>query len=48
MGRDATHYSKLLRALSNLALNTSRYGASMASLGNLFQYHHCHLSDDSE
>ena len=37
MSRDIFHYTRLLKALSNLALNTSREGASTASLGNLFQ-----------
>ena len=37
MGRDATHWIRLPRASSNLALNMSRNGASTPSLGNLFQ-----------
>jgi len=37
MSRDIFHYTRLLRAPSSLALNTSREGASTASLGNLFQ-----------
>jgi len=37
MGRDTFHWTRLLRAPSNLALNTAREGASTASLGNLFQ-----------
>jgi len=37
MGRDPFHQTRLLKALSNLALNTSREGAATASLGNLCQ-----------
>jgi len=37
MGKDTFHYTRLLKAPSNLALNTSMEGASTASLGNLFQ-----------
>jgi len=37
MGRDILRYIKLLRAPSNLTLNTSNDGASTTSLGNLFQ-----------
>ena len=37
MSRDIFHQTRLLRAPSNLALNTSREGASTVSLGNLFQ-----------
>jgi len=37
MDRDTFHYTTLLKALSNLALNTSREGASTAPLGNLCQ-----------
>ena len=37
MGRDTFHFTRLLKASSNLALNTSREGASTTSLGNLFQ-----------
>ena len=37
MARDTFHQTRLLRAPSNLALNTSREGAGTASLGNLFQ-----------
>ena len=35
MGRDIFHQPGLLRAPSNLALNTAREGAATASLGNL-------------
>ena len=35
--RVANHQTRLPRATSSLALNASRYGASTASLGNLFQ-----------
>jgi len=38
MGRDTFHWTRFLKALSNLALNTSRDGASTASLGSLFQH----------
>lgn len=38
MCRDSSHYIRLLKALSSLALNTVRVGASTTSLGNLFQY----------
>jgi len=34
---DIFHYTRLLKALSNLALNTSSEGAAIASLGSLFQ-----------
>ena len=37
MGRDTSHQNRLLKALSSLASNTCRDGASTASLGNLFQ-----------
>ena len=37
MGREATHQTRLLKTPSNLALNTSRDGASTASLGSLCQ-----------
>ena len=37
MGMDNFHSTRLLKAPSNLALNTSRDGASTASLGNLCQ-----------
>jgi len=37
MGRDTFHYTRLLEAPSNLALNTAREGAATASLGNLCQ-----------
>ena len=37
MSRDIFHQTRLLRAPSNLALNTAREGASTASLGKLFQ-----------
>jgi len=37
MGRDAFHQTRLLRAPSNLALNTAREGAATASLGSLGQ-----------
>jgi len=37
MGRDIFHYTRLLRAPSNLALDTSREGAVTASLAKLFQ-----------
>jgi len=36
MGRSVTHQIRMTRALSNLALSTSRDGASTVSLGNLF------------
>ena len=36
MGRDTFHQTRLLRALSNLALNTSRERAATDSLVNLF------------
>jgi len=35
MGRDPFHQTRLLRAPSNLALNTASEGAAIASLGNL-------------
>jgi len=38
MGRNAFHQTSLLKAPSNVALNTSGVGASTASLGNLFHY----------
>jgi len=37
MGRDPFHQTRVLRAPSNLALNTAREGAAIASLGNLGQ-----------
>ena len=37
MSRDIYHYIRLLRTPSNLTLNVSRDGASITSLGNLFQ-----------
>ncbi|RMB92089.1 hypothetical protein DUI87_31618 [Hirundo rustica rustica] len=37
MGRDTFHYSRLLRALSNLALGTSKTGAATDFLGTLCQ-----------
>jgi len=37
MSRDTFHYTRLLKAPSNLALDTAREGADTASLGNLFQ-----------
>ena len=37
LSRDVFHQTRLLRAPSNLALNTAREGAATASLGNLFQ-----------
>jgi len=37
MGRDTSHETRLLKAPSNLALNTAREGASTDSLGNFFQ-----------
>ena len=37
MSRDIFHQTRLLRAPSNLALNTVREGAATASLGNLCQ-----------
>jgi len=37
MVRDTFHQTRLLRAPSNLALNTAREGAATAPLGNLFQ-----------
>ena len=37
MGRDTFHYTRLLKARSNLALNIAREGAATASLGNLCQ-----------
>jgi len=37
MSRDVFHQTRLLRAPSNLALNTAREGAATASLGNLGQ-----------
>jgi len=38
MGRDIFNYTRLLKVLSNLPLNTSREWACTASLGNLFQF----------
>lgn len=43
MSRDTSHWTGLPKALSNLALNTARTGASTASPGNLF--HHLHIKD---
>ncbi|KAK4826814.1 hypothetical protein QYF61_011622, partial [Mycteria americana] len=37
MGRDISHYMRLVKAPSNLTLNTSNDGASTTSLGNLVQ-----------
>jgi len=37
MSRGTFHQTRLLKAPSNLALNTAREGAATASLGNLFQ-----------
>ena len=37
MGRDPTHQTRVLQALSNLALSTAREGAVTASLGNVGQ-----------
>jgi len=37
MGRDPFYQPRVLRAPSNLALNTAREGAATASLGNLGQ-----------
>jgi len=37
MGRDIFHQPRVLRAPSNLALNTAREGAAMTSLGNMGQ-----------
>jgi len=37
MNRDIFHQSRVLRAPSNLALNTARKGTATASLGNLGQ-----------
>jgi len=37
MSTDIFHQTRLLRAPSNLALNTAREGAATASLGNLGQ-----------
>jgi len=37
LGRDPFHQTRLLRAPSNLALNTAKEGAATASLGNLGQ-----------
>jgi len=37
MGRDTFHQTRLLRAPSNLALNTAREAAATESLGNLGQ-----------
>jgi len=37
MGKDIFHWTRLLKALSNLALNTSRKVASTTALGNLFE-----------
>jgi len=36
LGSNTFHHTRLLKAPSNLALNTAREGASTASLGNLF------------
>jgi len=38
MDRDTFHQPRVLKALSSLALNASKEGASTASLGNLFQH----------
>jgi len=38
MGRDIFHYIMLLKAPTNLALNTSSDGASTPPLGNLFPF----------
>jgi len=37
MGRDVFHQTRLLKTLSNLALNTAREGALTPFLGNLCQ-----------
>jgi len=37
MGWDPFHQTRLLKAASNLALNTAREGAATASVGNLGQ-----------
>jgi len=37
VGVDSFHQTRLLKALSNLALNTSREGAATASVGSLCQ-----------
>jgi len=37
MGRNPLHQTRVLQALSNLALNTAREGAATGSLGNLGQ-----------
>jgi len=37
IGRDPFHQTRVLKALSNLALNPAREGAATASLGNLGQ-----------
>jgi len=37
MGRDTFHHTRLLKALSNLALNPAREGAATAAVGNLCQ-----------
>ena len=37
LGRDTFHQTRLLKAPSNLALNTSMEGAATTYLGNLFQ-----------
>jgi len=37
MDRDTFHQTRLLQALSSLALNPTREGATTASLGNLCQ-----------
>lgn len=42
MGRDILQQTRLLTALSNLALNTSRYGVAMTSLGTALMSHHPH------
>jgi len=44
MGRDASQQVGLPRALSNLALSTSRVEVSAASLGNLVPLPHHPLS----
>lgn len=37
VGRDTSHSTRLLKALSSVFLKTARVGISTASLGNLFQ-----------
>jgi len=37
MGRDTFHQTRVLKAPSKLALNTTREGTATASLGNLGQ-----------